>query len=369
MNLGQKIKGISNRAHRYINERRGWTTDRKIIVIESDDWGAIRMPNKKVYNRMLKNGVRVDKCNYCINDTIADKTDLEHLFQTLTSIKNANGQSPKITANTIVANPDFDKIKKDNYEIYHFETIEETFKRYPNRSLKCWNEGVEYNVFKPQLHGREHVNIEKWLKALRGKSHHMLLAFENDMYGLSSSINNERISYLEALNISDEKIKAHINDAVNIFQNLFGYSSETFIAPNYCWNQRVEKSLKDNKILGIQGGMIQRDSNKSVYHYLGERNKLGQYYLTRNVLFEPTLHKRSNLVKEVFTQIEESFKRRKPAIICSHRLNFIGALNEKNRVDNLKLLSELMTLVLAKYPTVEFMFSDELFKLIQTSSK
>ena len=27
----------------------GWRTNRHIVVIESDDWGSIRMPSKEVY--------------------------------------------------------------------------------------------------------------------------------------------------------------------------------------------------------------------------------------------------------------------------------------------------------------------------------
>jgi hypothetical protein len=39
----------------------GWRTNRKIIVIESDDWGSIRMRNQKTFDELLKAGIRVDK--------------------------------------------------------------------------------------------------------------------------------------------------------------------------------------------------------------------------------------------------------------------------------------------------------------------
>ena len=32
----------------------GWRTKRHIVVIESDDWGSIRMPSKKVYDKLLR---------------------------------------------------------------------------------------------------------------------------------------------------------------------------------------------------------------------------------------------------------------------------------------------------------------------------
>ena len=31
---------------------RGWTTKRKIVVIESDDWGSIRMPSKNIFKKL-----------------------------------------------------------------------------------------------------------------------------------------------------------------------------------------------------------------------------------------------------------------------------------------------------------------------------
>ena len=46
MNLKDLRKGISNIM--------GWCTNRKIIVIESDDWGSIRMSSKQAYNSLLK---------------------------------------------------------------------------------------------------------------------------------------------------------------------------------------------------------------------------------------------------------------------------------------------------------------------------
>ena len=89
----------------------GWRTKRHIVVIESDDWGSIRMPSIESYNRLLAAGIRVDKCHYCTNDTVASTDDLELLFEVLTSVKDKNGKAAVITANSLVANPDFDRIK------------------------------------------------------------------------------------------------------------------------------------------------------------------------------------------------------------------------------------------------------------------
>lgn len=58
------MKKLKQRVKDTIYKWRGWKTSRKIIVIESDDWGSIRMPSKEVYNSLLKQGIRVDKDDY-----------------------------------------------------------------------------------------------------------------------------------------------------------------------------------------------------------------------------------------------------------------------------------------------------------------
>ena len=35
----------------------GWRTKRKLIVLESDDWGSIRMPSVEAYNNLQKAGI------------------------------------------------------------------------------------------------------------------------------------------------------------------------------------------------------------------------------------------------------------------------------------------------------------------------
>lgn len=77
-------------AHNIVNIP-GWRTNRHLVVIESDDWGAIRMPSKEVYEQFLKEGIRVDNDPYCRYDSLATKEDLEILFEALQSVKDKMG--------------------------------------------------------------------------------------------------------------------------------------------------------------------------------------------------------------------------------------------------------------------------------------
>jgi hypothetical protein len=93
---------------------------------------------------------------------------------------------------------------------------------------------------------------------------------------------------------------------------------------------------------------------------MGKKNKNNQVYSIRNVEFEPSIDKKNEIVSKTLNSIQKAFNNNKPAIISSHRLNYIGFIHEDNRKENLKLLKELLQKALTKWPDIEFMSSDEL---------
>ena len=69
----------------------GWRTKRHIVVIESDDWGSIRMSSLENFNRMLKAGMPVDKSHYNLYDALESNDDLIALMETLSKFKDVTG--------------------------------------------------------------------------------------------------------------------------------------------------------------------------------------------------------------------------------------------------------------------------------------
>jgi hypothetical protein len=157
----------------------GWVTSKKIIVIESDDWGSISMPSLSAYNRLLEAGVPVDKSSFTQFDSLESEEDLNELFNVLTRYRDFKGNHPCLTACSVVANPDFEKIAASNFQEYHYEPITETYQRYPNhaKSFEIWKKGIDAHLLWPQFHGREHLNPREWLKVLRAGDKHEQLAF------------------------------------------------------------------------------------------------------------------------------------------------------------------------------------------------
>ena len=370
----QKLKHIATRNLLNIP---GWHNDRQIVVIESDDWGSIRMPSKEVHNILLKNGIKVDQCPYNSFDSLESESDLTALYKVLTLVRDKNGRHPVITANSVVANPNFEKIHNSGFQEYHFETILDSYKRYPNhsKSFHLIQEGLKNKIFHPQFHGREHLNVSRWMSALQLQLPETLLAFEHHLSGLSTNITTEkRKSYLAAMDYdSDEDClekQEILKSGLRLFESIYGYKSESFIAPNYIWGNDLLPILKNNSVKYIQGVRLQShpnlQANKNLYlrHKLGEINHFDQLYLIRNCFFEPTLNPHIDSADSCLREIQIAFSWKKPAVISAHRLNFIGGIEEKNRTKNLKSLYVLLSAIVKKWPNVEFITSDKLGKLI-----
>jgi len=108
---------------------------------------------------------------------------------------------------------------------------------------------------------------------------------------------------------------------------------------------------------------VDEDKYKKKLHYLGQRSKTGLMYLTRNASFEPSAG-RKDWTGSCLKEIDVAFKYRKSAVICTHRVNFIGGLNEKNRSNGLEQLKELLRLIQFQWPETWFMSSGQLGDLM-----
>ena len=355
----------------------GWRTKRHIVVIESDDWGSIRMPSRDVFEKLLKAGIRVDKCHYCSNDSIASEEDLSLLFELLNSYKDINGSPAVITANAVVANPDFQRIKENGFNRYYYKRITENIPEIKGceHSLDLWKEGNYNGCFRIQSHGREHLNVARWMHYLKENYPETRLAFDLGVYGLSIAITSEkRKSFLPAFDFENKMTEQQANDiavdGLSVFEEIFGYKSTSFIAPNYAWGKSLEKTLSEYGVRYIQGQQLSRyrnaegENNRRRLRQNGRKNEFGQIDLCRNAMFEPSENPQLDWVDYCLKDIEITFRWHHPAIICSHRVNYVGTINVENRDRNLKSLARLLGQIKKRWPDVEFMSSDQLGDLI-----
>lgn len=356
----------------------GWRTKRHIVVIESDDWGSIRMPSKEVYEQLSHDGFSMDKDLFSRYDSLEREEDLATLFEVLDSVKDKNGHPAVITADSVVANPDFDRIEKEIFTSYFYELTTDTYKHQLgcDNSFEVIQQGIKSGLWHPQLHGREHLNVMRWMRALQEGDEIARLCFGQRHFSLTKKASPKvKARYMDAFANADANLLAKevkiVEEACRLFEQMYGYRSKSFIAPCYIWKKELEPVLKANGINYLQGLSLQQIpisddplKCKTKYHYLGQKNRHGQLYLIRNAFFEPYKGGTENGVDECLGRVALAFKCHKPAVISSHRLNYIGALDTDYRDKNLKQLKTLLTKIRETWPDVEFMSSDQLGDLI-----
>ncbi len=356
----------------------GWKNPKRYIVLESDDWGSIRMPSKEAYQQLLDEKLVDPEHPFARLDAPASEVDLQRLFTLLSSIKDHTGKHPVLTANCVVANPDFSKIRESGFLEYFCEPVTETLQRYPEHagSFELWKTGIKEGLFYPQLHGREHVNVRRWMELLASGKKTWLKAFDLGTWYLKpGNLSHKSENIAAAMDFDKEEDSRYLEDiltdAADRFEDLFGFRSSSFIAPNYIWHPTLEVHMKSLGIKFLQGTKFQNipETGKEGYsrrfRFTGMKSREGMINLVRNCFFEPALNKNIDSIGTCLQQIEAAFMWKKPAVISTHRINYSGYFDPANRDNNLTALKALLSEIMKKWPDAEFLTSPQLGAYIE----
>ncbi len=356
----------------------GWNTGRKLVIFESDDWGSIRMPSVETYKSLQAAGIDLTSDEGVLfnrYDSLATTADLAGLFEVLASVKDSMNRPAVFTPVALVANPDFRKIKESAYTAYFFEPFTDTLLRNSGceGSFNMWKEGIRRGLFVPQFHGREHLNVKVWMKALNNGNRMSRIGFDHCFWGMSTAHEPDiGLEFQAAFDFSDPAdivYQAEILDTgLLLFKNIFGYQASYFAPPNGPLSSRLESNLADNGIKylfmpRIQSEPLGQGKVKKRLHWLGKRNQSGLRIITRNCFFEPVIQG-TDWVDKCLSDISIAFRWHKPAIISTHRVNYIGALDPDNRENGLSKLYELLRRIIKNWPDAEFITTDELGRII-----
>lgn len=353
----------------------GDTVDGKLVVFESDDWGSIRTSSKENFPAFR----RLSSCEpYLDYDSMASQEDLSALFDVLQSFSDNVGSRPVFTANTVMANPDFDRIRESGFSEYFYEPFYATLEKYyPNEdTFDIWKEGISNNLFWPQFHGREHVNVPIWLSSLSAGNRVMRRLFDLGSWSVQGGVVPGSKVRLQACLDYEGSLpynyqRAFINDGLSLFKDIFGYFSKSVIANNYIWSPDIHEFLVMNNVELLQSMKYQIFPFSNVGKHTLSRRYFGQEldglkFSVRNCAFEPSLYPISyDIVSNCLKEMSVAFALKKPAIIVTHRLNYIGAHSELNRNRNLDLLRDLLGRALRKWPDLKFVRSTDLLNQMQ----
>jgi hypothetical protein len=354
-------------------QRRGWRAKTPIVVIQSDDWGSIRTSSSDAYEQLTASGYEMGRSPYSL-DALETDEDLQCLFDTLGAVRDSTGRPACLTANVIVGNPDFERIEADGFREYHFEPVTATLDRTPGRAgvTQLWAEGLGQRLFVPQLHGREHVRYWEWLKALGEGNPEAVETFRLGMCGVPLACSKHGLGFYAPPYLDDGSLaaagvdlEAMVRQGAELFSRLFGFDSASAIAPNYCWTDRVEELWSGLGVRYIQSGLFQLvgDPRRRVGRYLGQTGAFGAWYIVRNCVFEPAWP--GDWVARCLKEVARALRVGQPAVICSHRINYMGSIRPENRREGLARLAALLRAIVARWPDVRFLGTDELGQMIE----
>lgn len=355
----------------------GTKTNKKIVVIESDDWGSERIPNINVREQLSKSGIDVKTNPHSRFDTLERLEDLEVLEDFLNYFEINYGKKVRITANFITANPDYSKIERDNFRNFYYESFTETYRQRDGHTqvIDKMKKLVSSGKIMPQFHGREHINAEFWLEALRDKNESFLKAFELKCFGIDASSKGRHRKNLMAAfeyenDIQKKLVINSIKDGMHQFEEVFGFRSTSIIAPRYIWKTELENTFQTEGVEHIQTSFYQKEpieyGYENKFHFTGQSSKVsGLNYLVRNAYFEPAYQGNVDWVNGTLRNVTRAFQFRTPAIISMHRINFVGGLDPQVREINMNKFRALLVKIIEEYPEVEFITSNELGNLIK----
>lgn len=363
----------------HIKNIRGFKTKRKIVVLSVDDYGNVRLANRKARENLDDAGFKV-KSRFDVHDTLETKQDLEVLYETLTSVKDKNGRNAVFTPFAMPCNINFEKIIDNNYVQYFYEFLPETFSKLESidnsaydGAWSLWQQGIENKIMSPQFHGREHLNLNLFSKKLKNRDKDLMINLDNRSYTNIQNSIYKTINYTAAFDFwevsENEAMKDILIDGIEAFKKVFGFLPTVFMPPTSNIHQSLLPTLKDLGVKLIDTNLIHNQHQglgnyKRTINYTGKKLFTGQLNLVRNVVFEPTKNRNIDWVSYSLKQIEAAFFWNKPANISSHRVNFCGYIDENNRKIGIEDLKKLLRRIVEKYPEVEFMSVGELGDLL-----
>jgi hypothetical protein len=333
------------------------------------------LPNAAEIERLEKANVLPSaKEGYRRFDCLEQRADMEALFDLLRSFSDIHGNPARITFNTVMGNPDFEKIQQSGFQHYHFQHFFDSYVQYNAEDCRdLWTAGRTARLIVPQFHAREHINVPAWMGDLQIERQDTRIAFENHYYcQIRSKISP--ISYLAAHwpECPDHlpEIEQITVDGLKLFEETFGFKSETFIACCYVMPEEVECLTAKHGVKLLQTQRrhrvpdVQRKTSHYTTRYSGQKNRWGQTYSLRNVVFEPASDESLDWVDLAYRQIADAFRRRVPAVVSTHRVNFVGGRVLENRERTLRMLGALLRKVTQEFSDVEFISSDELLSAV-----
>lgn len=339
---------------------------RRWIVFDSDDWGGQRIPSRKVFDQLLSVELVSGESAYD-RDTLEHADDLTALAEVLAAATGADGGTAVFSAYCNPANPDFDAIRRSGFSAYHFEPFTTTLARRGDETetMAAWQQAMHAGVIVPQYHGREHLQVQAWLEALAA-SDRVRMGFDLGYYSVALPSASEVLKGFRAANFfrrADEldALAEIIRSGADCFAQVFGTSAEIYCPTNNVFHPALYAAVREAGCRSI----VRHMRNKTPDGRGGLRTlwgpgpvaAAGLAWHGRNATFEPV---QGFGVDHALAGIASAFAWGIPAIISTHRVNYVGGIDVAQRDRGLFALRELLREIRRRWPDACYVSSARL---------
>ena len=341
---------------------RGFSFDRPLVLLQSDDWARVGVRDQDGYELLRKYGIRLGQHPYDFY-TLETAEDVIALRDTLKRHRDSTGRAACIVMNFLLANLDFPRMASTGFEEIHIKPITEGLPGGWRRAglFEAYKQGTADGVFHPALHGLTHLCCRAAENALARSGERRELL--KTLWKAETPYIYWRMPWVGYEYCNPERPHAGflsadaqaglIREATKTFTRFFSASPVTACAPGYRANHDTHAAWADCGIRVAQNG-----SGAPLPPHMNDLEILNLY---RTIDFEPTQH---DLPIEKYMQLANAcFARGLPVIISVHSINFHSTLKDF-RGPTLRALDGLLSALEDKYPNLLYVHDGDLCDIV-----
>jgi hypothetical protein len=303
-----------------------WRTVRA-VAIQSDDWGlAGFVPRSDSWQGLEREAVSPGRFPPVYwGSTLEDAAVVDRLVAILAAHRGRDGVAAVFQPNYVMGSLAYDA-QDAAWQSYKLPQWPPQYDR-PGLWAAV-GEGRRQGVWHPEFHALWHYDPEQ--RKQRGLATEV--AREATLRGISLFPDSEKARELAPWR-STGVMSAELDDALRVFERVFGRRPSSVIAPDYTWHAWIEKLWQSRGLQIVQAKREQRNpqwlggTSGRVQKYVDRQwTRLihpGRTYLERNCRLEPVQSADPQaVVTQCVADTRRAWSRGEPAIVETHRVNF-----------------------------------------------
>jgi len=304
--------------------------DQRAVVLQSDDWGlAGFIPEADAWEGLDREALGTGRFPPVYwKSTLEDSAMVAGLAAVLGAVRDADGLPAVFQPNYVMGSLHWTGTVGGN--VWTLYDLPELPPRYERPGLwSAVGRAMAAGVWQPEFHASYHYDpAVRRTTALADP-----LAREVTRRGIMLFPGSERARELGPARTEDE-LGRELDHSLRVFHDLFGMAVRSTMAPDYTWDAAIESQWERRGIRIIQGKREQIDP----HGWPGMPGRLRKYalrrwdksvhrnrvYLERNCRLEPVqAPDASAVVALCLTDTRRAWTRGQPAVVETHRINFV----------------------------------------------